>query len=143
MRRCWTVIYIVLQCTWGLVQTAAGFLLFLWYRRCPHEWFEGAVQTRWDKTGGISLGMFIFTPKRYGDLLTAHEYGHTIQSLILGPCYLLLVGLPSVIWARCPVCARWRKEKHLPYSWFVVEQWADLLGSKVIGHLRENEERRI
>ena len=35
-----------------------------------------------------------------------HEYGHTVQSMILGPFYLLAVGLPSIIWAR-----RWSKSQ--------------------------------
>jgi len=26
-----------------------------------------------------------------------HEYGHTIQSIILGPLYLLIIGIPSSI----------------------------------------------
>lgn len=34
----------------------------------------------------------------YSQKLLAHEYGHTIQSLLLGPLYLLVIGIPSVIW---------------------------------------------
>lgn len=27
-----------------------------------------------------------------------HEYGHQLQSYILGPLYLLIIGLPSGLW---------------------------------------------
>ena len=56
----------------------------------------------------VSLGPFIFLhgPSDSNDPLASverpllvHEYGHTVQSLILGPLYLLVVGLPSVLWS--------------------------------------------
>jgi hypothetical protein len=31
----------------------------------------------------------------------AHEYGHTLQSHKLDLVYLLVIGLPSLIWAGC------------------------------------------
>lgn len=150
MKQCWNVCYIIIQCTWGILQTFAGFLLFTLYRRCPHEFCCGAVKTRWPRKSGISLGMFIFTPneepkagetgaERLSDL-TVHEYGHTIQSLILGPCYLLLIGLPSAIWANAGWCIRWRREKKVPYNSFCVERWADQLGGAVLVFLHENRD---
>jgi hypothetical protein len=49
--------------------------------------------------GAVSLGQFIFIFSRYGNVsyIERHEYGHTIQSHLLGPLYLLVVGLPSII----------------------------------------------
>lgn len=29
--------------------------------------------------------------------LLVHEYGHTIQSLMLGPLYLAIIGIPSTL----------------------------------------------
>lgn len=51
----------------------------------------------------FSLGEFIFfnevhTCLKSWDLVQKHEHGHSIQSRILGPLYLLLIGLPSFTW---------------------------------------------
>ena len=58
----------------------------------------------WNGDAGVSLGKFIFVPKSAGkdpsEFLLNHEYGHTIQSLILGPLYLPLIGAPSFAWNR-------------------------------------------
>lgn len=86
--------------------------------------------------GGISLGMFIFigTPLlengEPGAYLT-HEYGHTLQSLLLGPLYLFVVGIPSALWAKNYT----RKMMDAGVSYFSVfpENWANRLGEKVTG----------
>jgi hypothetical protein len=50
-------------------------------------------------TGGISLGSFIFISKYMGyvDRYVAHEYGHAVDSHIMGPLYLLIIGIPSLM----------------------------------------------
>lgn len=57
------ILFILIQCTWGLGATAIGFLYFLANIRCPHRFYRGAIETQW-KNGmmGLSLGLFIFTP---------------------------------------------------------------------------------
>lgn len=125
-------VYVLIQCTWGGLQTLLGFGLFLRWAGSPHQWYRGAVHTKWDINGGISLGMFIFTPDREEEWcrqMVIHEYGHTWQSLMLGPLYLLVVGLPSILWERLEWCRTQRKEKHISYSWFYTERWADRLGA--------------
>lgn len=133
---CQAVPYWILQCTWGGIQTMAGLALFLKHRHCPHRWFRGALHTGWDSRGGISLGMFIFTPKlkgQEGEKLLVHEYGHTFQSLFLGPLYFLVIGIPSIIWCRAGYFRRLRARKGLPYAAFYTERLADWLGEKVTG----------
>lgn len=45
----------------------------------------------------ISLGDYIIMGEDYDDEQTRnHEYGHTIQSLVLGPLYLFTVGILSM-----------------------------------------------
>lgn len=84
---------------------------------------------------GVSLGLFIFWTKftnRY-DYLTGdcklHEYGHSVQSRILGPLYLIIVGLPSAM--RHLYSKRYirktGKNWDAYYSGFP-ENWADKLG---------------
>ena len=73
--------------------------------------------------GGISLGNFVyFRPPAY-DKMIKHEYGHCIQSRILGPFYLLVIGLPSLLWALW-----WHPGRNVGYYSFYTERWADRLG---------------
>lgn len=46
---------------------------------------------------GVSLGRYIFLDERYNETTRKHERGHSLQSLVLGPLYLLAVGLPSAV----------------------------------------------
>ena len=73
--------------------------------------------------GGISLGRYIIVPDRmfYPDLVR-HEWGHCLQSRLLGPLYLPLVGLPSLLWAIW-----WRPGRRASYFSFFTERWADRL----------------
>ena len=133
-------LYRLLQCSWGLPQTLAGALLYLCYRRSPHEALGGAVHTRWPRGDGLSLGMFIFTPESGGDWdgrMVWHEYGHTFQSLMLGPLYLLVIGIPSAVWCLC--FQDYRKKNHVPYAAFYTERWADLLGARRQGRRHADE----
>ena len=61
-----------------------------------------------------------------------HEYGHCIQSLVLGPM-MLLAGVVSVCWGDLPYFARRRKEKRLLYTACFVEAWASRWGEKATG----------
>lgn len=85
---------------------------------------------------GVSLGFFIFwfpiakgmDPLAY-TCNKEHEFGHSRQSLIFGPLYLLVIGIPS---ASRALYARWyqtRNRRWWPryYSGFP-ERWADSLG---------------
>ena len=127
-------IYILLQCTWGLPQTLLGLVLFLRHIKAPHAFYRGCIRTEWPH-GGVSLGLFIFTADaahapsaERRAALAAHEYGHTLQSLLLGPLYLFTVGSISFTWANAPRFRRMRAERGLPYSHCFVERWADRLG---------------
>ena len=123
----------LLNCTWGILQTLIGFIGFLIFIRKEHYWYKGGVVTvipgGW---GGISLGAFIFVganvPKRRAPAsdLVNHEYGHCLQSILLGPFYLLVIGLPSIIWAGC--FNDWRKKHNKSYYWLYCERWADKWG---------------
>lgn len=128
------LLYTLIQCTWGGIQTLVGLAFFLYFLQSPHEWYHGAIYTRWSLDGGISLGLFIFTAdseEEWRHQMAVHEYGHTWQSLMLGPLYLPAVGIPSFLWARLPVFINLRREKKLPYSAFYTEKWADALGGKM------------
>lgn len=49
-------------------------------------------------SGGISLGPFAFVSERSGAETIAHEVdGHTVDSKIFGPLYLIIIGIPSIL----------------------------------------------
>lgn len=75
--------------------------------------------------GGISLGRTIIVKRPYLANPDGwnHEYGHTRQSLYLGPLYLLIVGVPSLLWAWY-----WNPSRGGSYYLFFTEKWADKLG---------------
>ena len=138
--------YTAAQWTWGLPQTLAGSLLYLKHHGNEHFDYNGAKATVWDKDTGISLGKFIFVPKKKNaranasselspadkvdPFLLDHEYGHTIQSLILGPFYLLAVGAPSMLWNRLPYFQRKRKQSGKSYYSAPFEKSANTLAAK-------------
>lgn len=137
--------YTAAQWTWGLPQTLIGAALFLAHRRDGHFDYNGARATVWDKDAGVSLGKFIFVPKKTrgskaasqksakdlaDPFLLEHEYGHTLQSLLLGPFYLLLIGAPSMLWNRLPYFSRKRKQSGKSYYSAPFEKSANYLASK-------------
>lgn len=144
----WRLVYFLIQCSWGLPQTILGFLLYLNYYKQPHTFYHGSILTKWNRSDGVSLGLFIFIPnesdlallkgrdkKRFEEncaRMSVHEYGHTYQSLILGPLYLLTIGLVSFSWARLPRYQKMRKKYGVPYSFCWTEQWANDLGEKIL-----------
>ena len=78
--------------------------------------------------GGVTLGDKIFISKcyhgEYLNMIIAHESGHVKQSLYLGPLYLIVIGIPSILWAWSH---RWIAPRK-SYYWFYTESIANKLG---------------
>ena len=125
--------YTAAQWTWGLPQTLIGAALYAAHRKDDHFDYRGAKATAWNRDAGISLGKFIFVPRRAGGnaekFLLEHEYGHTIQSLILGPFYLLVVGAPSMLWNRLPYFKSKRRRTGKSYYSAPFEKTANALAA--------------
>ena len=121
-------LYNIAQWTWGLPQNLAGLVLYAAHRKDRHYNHEGAMVTIWDRKDGISLGKFIFAPD--DEKLLSHEYGHTKQSLVLGPFYLIVVGIPSILWNRLPYFKKLRSTKGKAYDSMLIERSATYLGGK-------------
>jgi len=84
----------------------------------------------------VSLGLFIFVPPLPDGpsrRLKAHEYGHTIQSLILGPLYVPVILIPSLVWAGTPRLERRRVRRGTSYYSFYTEHWANALVFRLTG----------
>ena len=71
--------------------------------------------------GSVTLGRHIFTSSRADNDTIKHEIGHVKQSQILGPLYLPLIGIPSILWAA--VHKKIAPNKN--YYWFYTEKWAN------------------
>lgn len=129
-------LYGAIQLTWGFIQSAMGFIVFLRHAGNPHSFYHGSILTQWDVSAGLSLGLFIFAPNQAGksvDQLIVHEYGHTYQSLFLGPLYIPVIGIPSLAWARLGRYKRMRETNKMSYSYFWTEKWANKLGELATG----------
>ena len=50
------VIYILIQCTWGLPQTLLGFIVLLINIKNKHYFYHGAIITERNVPSSVSLG---------------------------------------------------------------------------------------
>ena len=125
---------------WELPQKFVAWIIILFHifgaRKAPITSEAGVNYYYWNyTTGGMSLSNYIFLPAAHYEnhnLTDAHvrtmmhEYGHTIQSRMLGPLYLIVIALPSLTWAGC--FEGYRQKKGKSYYSFYTEAWADKLG---------------
>ena len=118
-----------LKFIWQLPQVIVAFIYY-WYLKYHDEildtcTYQGAIVfIKRTSCGSVTLGQHIFLSPRATDTTIKHEYGHTRQSLILGPLYLIVIGLPSIIWAAIHKKVAPNKS----YNSFFTESWADKLG---------------
>ena len=132
---------VLIQWTWGLLQNLAGLVTLFLLGRQPRERYRTAVVTCYHSrllgsAGCFSLGMFIFIEGSIrGESLRrlkVHEYGHTVQSLILGPFFLIAAALPSALWnLRFSARRGGYRAMGVRYSDRYPENWANRLGRRV------------
>lgn len=78
-------------------------------------------------SGGISLGRYIIVNQFAMDKTIYHELGHCRQSMYLGWLYLIVIGIPSIVWAG--LYGKVIKPTTNGYYNFYTEKWADKLGN--------------
>lgn len=118
------ILKLVLLAIWQLPQNLIGVIMIPFIGKLTllssdgYNWcFKGTGMK-----GGISLGMFSFVSKNSATMpeVIAHEHkGHARQSLLLGPLYLFVIGIPSILHTfhrNCPC-----------YYHFYTERWANNL----------------
>lgn len=118
------LVYILLY-IWQLPQNLAG-LIYLIILRGEKKILKQRNSTFYiapTPSGGVSLGNYVFLSKYSGleEPVYDHEFGHCIQSRILGPFYLLTVGICSGIHYLL------HDSSHNYYD-FWTERWANKLG---------------
>lgn len=111
---------------WQLPQNLLG-LLFLLFLKGEEKHILNDISFYYiDRfPGGISLGKYIILGTKREESIK-HEYGHCIQSKYLGWLYLLVVGIPSLIWAS--LYGGIIKHTENGYYKFYTEKSADKLG---------------
>lgn len=131
LKKIWEVIKIIFFVIWGLPQNLVGGIIYLICacKKRKHVIYRGRIMTHWGLGSGLSLGYFIFVSEYASDNTKNHEAGHTYQSMLLGPLYLLVIGLPSIIWAGC--FDNYRRKHAMSYYDFYTEKWADKWGGVV------------
>ena len=81
--------------------------------------------------GAVTLGNYVFVGLNSEYRKTVkHELGHTIQSKILGPLYLIVIGIPSITY--CGLRRLFPSLRKKNYYDFYTEKWANNLSEKYI-----------
>lgn len=84
----------VLLWIWQLPQNIIGLIAAALFR-CSYSARLGIFYT--EAKIGVSLGDFIIVNEFASTSTIKHEQGHQKQSLMLGPLYLIVVGIPSAV----------------------------------------------
>ena len=105
---------------WQILQNILGWVV----KSVTHAEKGFAGHYYWKYASGLSLGRYIFINEMASVETVKHEEGHQKQSVMLGPLYLLVIGLPSFIWACLKTVDLF---KNISYYSFYTERWADRL----------------
>lgn len=116
---------------WCLPQNLLGLLLIAFYRPERMHIMENGNQIHFSTRmkGGISLGKYSLVNVGHyrhdineslkRDTVRHEAIGHARQSLYLGWLYLIVIGLPSIVWAML------YNGDGKGYYKFFTERWAD------------------
>lgn len=154
MKTVFKIIYWLLSFTWGLLMSFIGLIV-----TCVVILKGGKIHKNGcsiiieisNNWGGLSLGCFVFcanyneTNSYWFEHTRKHEFGHSLQNIILGPLFIFIVAIPSVIrYHYKNYCVKYNK-KQFDVNWYDsiwFEGTATKYGTKLIDWL-ENKKRGI
>jgi hypothetical protein len=110
---------------WQLPQLVLGAAVALALGARRETWRDGVLIMHTKRLLGVSFGPIIIVWEGAGEQTERHELGHSRQSLLLGPLYLLAVGLPSL---AMNLASRRSPRIAAGYYRRWPESWADRLG---------------
>ena len=125
MKKVLNALLFIVSFMWQLPQSLVGLIMLIYFKICgdvhliSYKKLCFAYRSKY-MSGGISLGNFAFLSERLAqkEEYIAHEQlGHTWDSKLMGPLYLLIVGLPSLLNAMFDFTECY-------YDWFP-EKWAN------------------
>lgn len=121
----------ILLYIWQLPQNLIGLVIKLFNKKSLYIFRYKNIKVHYVKhimDCGISLGHYIFLDRDvridYDDIL--HEHGHQIQSKYLGWFYLIVIGLPSILFNIIGRIFNKSAKWYYNLPW---EKWADKLGN--------------
>lgn len=118
----------ILLWIWQLPQNLVGLLLLLILKgETKHKLNAIRFYFLDSFPGGITLGEYIIVGAKQS-LTVRHEFGHVLQSRYLGPLYLIVIGLPSIIHAGINNIIGCCDKHKDGYYHFYTEKWANKLG---------------
>jgi hypothetical protein len=129
----------ILLYIWQLPQNLIGLLLVWIYKPTRSHKLDNGVTVYYSNkmSGGISLGNYSIVMMCHyrkdmeeslkRDTVRHEAIGHALQSKILGPLYLLVIGLPSITWAG--LYGTIIKPTPNGYYKFYTEKWADKIAN--------------
>lgn len=121
----------ILLYIWQLPQNLLGLFVILFTGAHKTAAINEWIASKWPHFG-VSLGNYIIFGGAGGSVDSyKHEQGHQKQSMYLGPLYLLVIGLPSIIGNIFDRLfhKKWPVSKRV--SWYYKqpwEAWANKLG---------------
>ena len=129
----------ILLYIWQLIQNIVGLLVINYYKPQRVHTLDNGVKIYYSHkmTGGISLGNYCLVNTGHyrkdineslkRDTVRHNAIGHTKQSRLLGPLYLIVIGIPSLIWNGIYGSDSVIKPTKNGYYRFYTENWADSL----------------
>jgi hypothetical protein len=105
MKKILNILVFILSFLWQLPQSLIGLFMLIYFKVMGDaqllSYKKGCFAYKSDyMNGGISLGNFAFVSKNLAkrEEAIAHEQlGHTWDSKLMGPLYLFIVGIPSLL----------------------------------------------
>lgn len=127
------ILFYIASFTWGALMSIIGLFVGLALTITGHlpKVFHGRlyweVGNNW---GGFTLGCFIICSKDSTDLLRQHEAGHSLQNIILGPFFPIVIGIPSALryWLR-----EMKTQKDKTLFGFIIWLVGFMVGAIIIG----------
>ena len=119
----------IIKWIWQLPQNLIGIILrYILHKADNTFYIDNCKVFQYKKLrSGFSLGKYIFIKRYPSSIRIHHEIGHSKQSLILGPLYIIVIAIPSVLHYWINQILKKKGIKHDYYS-FYTEKWADKLG---------------
>lgn len=110
---------------WQLPQNICGLVLLLFYRKEKLYLKQNGRYFYYttEMPSGISLGNYIIIRREDTGDTMKHEYGHSVDSRIWGPLYLLVIGIPSGLGN---LYDRWFHKSwsyYKRYKWYYNQPW--------------------
>ena len=142
------IAYWIVSLTWGCLGTVPGLIVALGlsmagYR--PHRNGYGLIFEIGGNWGGFSMGpvslcgSYYESNRPWFEHTRRHEFGHSVQQLVLGPFQLLLVTVPSIARYWYQRIRTAKGLENVPYDQAIFEYTASKSGYAWVNFIEDEE----